>query len=510
MSKRIIICLLIILLGRQAIARQDDFPVKGFHVDLRIQVMKMPALKKYVLALSQQGINTLLMEWEASYPYEKHAVISNRDAYTRSEIKDFIHFCDSLHLDVIPLQQSFGHVEYILRHQRYKQLREDQKDYSQVNPIREEDCKNLFMELFKDIISTHHSKYLHVGGDETYLLGRSQESKAKADSLGKGRLYGDYIKMICELVVSLGKIPVVWADIALNYPDALKGLPKETVFIDWNYGWALDRFGDHKKLMQSGYEIWGSPAIRSGPDNYFFTDWEKHFNNIHNFIPQARQLGYKGMIMTSWSTSGIYSNVFESAMDISDLVALRRVYPVTGFDMLIGAFSESLKSTTPLNISAFVSNYTGRTFGFTPDQSGRFWHALKRAPYEVEQGKPVRTNISLGALLDSAKLSNRELHQLRPTKNTTLFQHYQLMSDIRVFYLTCVKVEAAINSTDYTTAQAKALLQELSKLQPALLNQQFEKLNKDILYTNEIKIENATRNTRYQSLIAKLSADARR
>ena len=53
-----------------------EFKVKGFHLDLRIQVMKMPALKAFAKKLSQNGINTLVMEWEATYPYQKHAVIS--------------------------------------------------------------------------------------------------------------------------------------------------------------------------------------------------------------------------------------------------------------------------------------------------------------------------------------------------------------------------------------------------------------------------------------------------
>lgn len=510
MKIRFIACLLLILLSRPTAAQQDDFKIKGFHLDLRIQVMKMPALKAFVLNLGKHGINTLVMEWEASYPYEKHAVISNSNAYTRKEITDFIRYCDSLHIDVIPLQQSFGHVEYILRHQRYKDLREDQKDYSQVNPTREAACKALFTDLFSDMISTHHSKYLHIGGDETYLLGHSPESKAKADSLGKGRLYGDYIKMLCELVVKLGKTPLVWADIALKYPDALKGLPKETIFIDWNYGWDLNRFGDHEKLMQSGFEIWGSPALRSGPDNYYLTDWDKHFNNIRTFIPQARQMGYKGIVMTSWSTSGIYDQVFESATEMTDMVAVRRVYPVSGFDMLVSAYLESLHNKQPLDIGSFVNDYTRNKFGFTPAQARRFYKALTRAPYDVSQGRPVGTNIALSALLDSARLSGQDLRQLTPAKNKSLWQHYLLMSDIRIFYLACMQVQEVMNSDNYTADKASMLLRQLQALDPGQLDQRFGELNKELLYPSDIALENAARNARYQSLIAKLTAHARR
>lgn len=156
-----------------------DFKVKGFHLDLRIQVMTMPALKDFAKKLKDNGLNTLIMEWEATYPFEDYPIIPNKYAYSREEVTDFIAYCNTLGLDVIPLQQSFGHVEYILRHYRFKELREDQKDYSQINPLQEELAKELFTGLYKDLIATHTSDYIHIGGDETYLLGHSAESKKK-------------------------------------------------------------------------------------------------------------------------------------------------------------------------------------------------------------------------------------------------------------------------------------------------------------------------------------------
>ncbi|SOD12483.1 beta-N-acetylhexosaminidase [Pedobacter xixiisoli] len=489
--------------GKPVIVR--EFPIKGFHLDLRIQAMKMPALKAFANKLSQNGINTLVMEWEATYPYEKHAVISNKYAYSKAEVKSFIAYCDSLKIDVIPLQQSFGHVEYILKHYRYKDLREDQKDYSQVNPIKEEQCKALFADLFADMVSTHKSPYFHIGGDETYLLGRSKESKRKADSLGMGRLYGDYIKMLCELVVSLGKKPVVWADIALKYPDALKSLPKQTIFIDWNYGWELDRFGDHKKLMESGFEIWGSPAIRSHPDNYFLTDWAKHFNNIKTFIPQGKELGYKGMVMTSWSTSGIYTQIAESHSDFIDLHAIRRVYPISGFNLLIDGFFNAVSSEKPFQPNEFVEKYAADKYGFSKADAKTFWNALKIAPYEINQGKVNKPNFTVKQLADSALLSLNTLKQLKPAKNKNEFSHYTLMSNIRYNYLVTIEVEVALNQTTFKLADANGLLQKLTALNTVEVDQQFKELNADLLHDKEIDEETRLRNFRYLDLLVRLN-----
>lgn len=480
------VLLFICKLSGPAIAK-EHFPIRGFHLDLRIQVMKMPVLKAFANTLSKNGINTLIMEWEATYPYKLHPLIANRYSYTREEIASFISYCSSIGIDVVPLQQSFGHVEYILRHQRYAELREDQKDYSQVNPLKEELAKKLFTELYKDLISTHSSPYIHIGGDETYLLGHSPESKKKAELVGKGRLYGDYLKMLCDIVISLGKRPVVWADIALKYPEALPILPKETIFVDWNYGWDLNRFGDHQKLTEQGFEIWGAPAIRSGPDNYYLTDWKKHFNNIRDFIPSAEKLGYKGMVMTSWSTSGIYSPVFESGSDITELYPVRRVYPITGFRILIEAYFAALKTDGPLDVNTFIQGYGSDRFGFKPKQSSMFLRVMTSTAFEINQGKISPAGSDIKNVIDSAVFVAETLHRLQPLRNKHEYEHFRLMADIRLRYLQFKHIEMQINAETFSDEQLPGVLAELRRLRKQRPDKRYIRLNKGTFYDEELQ-----------------------
>jgi len=134
-----------------------DFPVRAFHLDLRIQVMTMPALKAFAQKIRGQGINTLIMEYEATYPYEHHPLIPGKYAYTKAEIVSFIAFCNKLGLDVIPLQQSFGHVEYIFAALPLQGLAEDNEDLSQVCPMEAVSDSLLFTELYTELASTHTS-----------------------------------------------------------------------------------------------------------------------------------------------------------------------------------------------------------------------------------------------------------------------------------------------------------------------------------------------------------------
>jgi hexosaminidase len=487
---------------------QSPFAVRGFHLDLRIQVMTMDALKTFAAQLHEDGINTLIMEWEGTYPFEKHPLIPNRYAYNREEVVSFVKYCNGLGIDVIPLQQSFGHVEYILRNDRYSDLREDQKDFSQVCPLQTRQDSALFTDLFTDLASTHTSKYIHIGGDETYLLGHDARCRAMVAKEGKSKLYIDYIRMLCNIVIKLGKTPVLWADIALKYPDAIKLLPKGTVFIDWNYGWDMNHFGDHQKLLQSGYEIWGAPAIRSSPDNYFLTEWEKHFKNIRDFIPAAAKMGYQGIVMTSWSTSGQYSQVFESEDELTEEYAIRHVYPLSGFNMLIAAYAEAIKSAAPLDIDRFVINYGSERYGFTAAASEKFWKALKTGPYEIVHGKvesPVSMTIT--QLLDDTQSALDALYSLQPSKNKHEFEHYRVMMEIRRNYLAFHNILEVINSPEFKPAQTQAILKELEKLLMAqdIVDMHFAELNKGFLYPAEVKEENDLRNIRAKLLYDRLS-----
>lgn len=493
----------------QAVSGSDNhFEVRGFHLDLRIQVMPMPELKAFAKKLSSYGINTLIMEWEGTYPFEKHPLIPNRYAYSKAEIVDFVKYCNNLGIDVIPLQQSFGHVEYILRNEKYKDLREDQKDYSQVCPLQTKLDSALFNDLYVELASTHTSKYIHIGGDETYLLGHDERCKAKVEKEGKSKLYIDYIRMLCDIVIRMGKKPVLWADIALKYPQAINLLPKGTVLVDWNYGWSMNNFGDHQKLTESGYQIWGAPALRSHPDNYFLTQWEKHFNNIRNFVPASRKLGYKGIVMTSWSTSGAYSPVWETDQDPVDLYAIRHVYPISGFNILLAAYAQSVKSTEPLDIDAFVTGYCKKQYGLDKGQANEFWQALKTAPYEVQQGQvTARVPVTIKQLLDSTLQASKTLYALKPTKNLQEFEQYRLMTDIRVHYLRYEELEKAVNSPSFNPQKVPAMLVKLKELMitGGQLDKRFIALNKAYLYPTELAQENELRDAKVRLLYNRLS-----
>lgn len=504
--KQYIFILLILLshhlyLGAKNIVPDNDFEVKAFHVDLRCQVMTMEALKDVADRLSDIGVNTLIMEWEGTFPFDKHATLSNKYAYSKNDISSFINYCDGLGIDVIPLQNCFGHVEYILRHDRYAAIREDKKEVSQVCPMKEKENKEIFTEIFTEVAALHPSKYFHIGGDETYLLGSCERCSAKAASEGKSKLFVDYINIMCDIVRSLGKIPIMWADIILEYPESASELSKNAIFIDWNYGWRNDRFGDTENLLKHGFQLWGAPSIRSYPDNLYLTQWNKHFNNISMFIPDCRKAGYKGIVMTSWSTSGLYGFSYDSEWEVISMYPIRYVYPMSGFNLLIEAYGEALNNHKPLDSRQYILDYGQEHFNMTVEESGILYKILFTPQNMVLSGRDTEGK-SVLILKEEAINIQKKLNSLRPKANEKEFEHLRLMFDLRLQYLTFKEIESRYQSRSFDRSKVNALMTDLCKLGAQIEenNKRFIALNYNYLHPDELIEINRVRNEKYSVL----------
>ncbi len=186
--KHITVLILTLLLACMPGRTEDRFGVKAMYVDFRTEVRTLSSLKELASQAAGLGFNTMLMEYEATFPFDRHATLQNRYAFTEDEIREFVSWCTDLGLDVIPLQNCMGYAQYILRHDRYAALREDPKDMSQVCPLKIDEAVPVFTEIFSEVAALHPSRYFHIGCDETFLLGSCPECAEYAAEFGKSKL----------------------------------------------------------------------------------------------------------------------------------------------------------------------------------------------------------------------------------------------------------------------------------------------------------------------------------
>jgi len=479
--------------------------VQGLHLDLRIQIMPFAALCRIVREASELGYNTIVMEWEASFPFQKHAVISNEYAYTPEEVTKFIKYCECLGLTVIPVQQCFGHVEYILRHNRYANLREDKRDFCQLCPEKAEEALKVFEEIFAEITASHPAPYLHIGGDETYLLGQCLDCQEKVKKEGKSKLYVDYFKQIAAMVTKIGRTPLLWADMLQRHPEAAHEMPKNTIFVDWNYGWPVNRFGDPENFRQTKFRFWGAPALRSGPDNHSLTCWRRHFENLRDYIPYTKTMEFDGLLLTSWSTSGAYGYQWNSPTDVTDLYPIRRVYPLAGFRILLAAFADAARSAVQFEPEEYVVKYAAERFGLGTKDGRKLWTALVLGEKEAMAEDSSTTSLAL------AKNAVQTLHKLQPKRHVREFEHLQLMAKFRDHHLRFKAIENECNSAKFITKRSNAIVAALKSLsdEAEILHRHFIKLNKSDLYPQELKQEKEYRFGKLKMLRARLERQGR-
>ena len=82
------------------------------------------------------------------FPYDGILkAIAAKNAYTKSEIRELLHIADELKLTVIPLIQTFGHVEFALKHAKFANLREVPNSPQSLCPSR-----NISLDFISELI----------------------------------------------------------------------------------------------------------------------------------------------------------------------------------------------------------------------------------------------------------------------------------------------------------------------------------------------------------------------
>lgn len=88
------------------------FKMRLVHLDLKGAPPKVSYLSEIFPLFRALGANGLLIEYEDMFPYEGPLrLLRAKYAYSPSEIKEILHLAGLNELEVIPLVQTFGHME---------------------------------------------------------------------------------------------------------------------------------------------------------------------------------------------------------------------------------------------------------------------------------------------------------------------------------------------------------------------------------------------------------------
>jgi hypothetical protein len=212
-----------------------DFARRGVMLDVsRGRVPKLATLLDWVGKLADFKINEVQLYTEHTFAYRRYSSVwRSWGALTGREIRLLDARCRELGIDLVPNQNSFGHLRYFLEDARLKKLAEMPAAYEAENrdflrrpttlAPNHRGTLPFLRELYDELMPNFSSRFFNVGCDETWDLGKGQ-SRELCRRRGQGRVYLDFLKKIQKEVSARGKTMMFWGDIILKYPKLIREL----------------------------------------------------------------------------------------------------------------------------------------------------------------------------------------------------------------------------------------------------------------------------------------------
>ncbi|XP_054258857.1 hexosaminidase D-like [Macrosteles quadrilineatus] len=281
------------------------------HLDLKGAPPKLSYLRQLLPLLAAQGCTALLVEYEDMFPYQGTlANISARNAYTQEQVLELMSWAGHLGMEVIPLVQTFGHLEFVLKLEEFRHIRELDTFPQEVCP-RAPGTLGLLKEMIQQVMSLHPSaKFLHIGCDEVYHLAACP----RCTHSGKGSrdIFTEHVAQVAEFVRSMypGVIPLVWDDMLRRWdPVYLSKSPLASLVepVVWAYTDNITRLVPHYVwywYSKTFPRIWVAGAFKGASlPTSVLPDVKMHFHNQKSWLKLLSHSNTKigGYVLTGWS-----------------------------------------------------------------------------------------------------------------------------------------------------------------------------------------------------------------
>lgn len=289
-----------------------DYPQRGVMLDVsRDKVPTLETLFALVDRLADWKVNQLQLYTEHTFAYRGHeAVWQNANPLTGEDILALDTFCRERRIELVPNQNSFGHMHRWLIHEPYRQLAECPDGIEHpFNPRREpyslcpRDPGSLAMlsDLYDQLLPHFSSRQFNVGLDETFDLGQGR-SELVCREKGTGRIYLEFLKQVYRLVSQRGRTMQFWGDIVLNQPDLIGELPQDAVALAWGYE-AEHPFAEQgRRFADAGLSFYVCPGTSSWNSIAGRTD--NALSNLRNAAINGLASGATGFLNTDWGDNG--------------------------------------------------------------------------------------------------------------------------------------------------------------------------------------------------------------
>jgi hexosaminidase len=257
-------------------------------------------MKRQIRTLAAYKVNLFGLYMEHVFDFASQPLLAPREAaLTPKEINALVDYARKLYVTILPEQQTFGHLHHMLKYEIYSEVAE--RPHGHVLTPTKEQSYDIIKAMYADLVPLFPGSFLHVGGDETFELGRGQTA-ARVTEVGLGRVYVEHMQKVSAILQPYHKQLMFWGDIALKYPQLLSILPKEMIAVPWDYDPKPSYDSIIKPYRDAGLRVVVAPGAQNW--NQLWPDLDSGYINIRNFVRDGQTLGAMGMLNTTWNDDG--------------------------------------------------------------------------------------------------------------------------------------------------------------------------------------------------------------
>lgn len=300
---------------------------KIVHLDLKGAPPVISYYRYLFPVIKKLGATGILLEYEDMFPFKDDlADVSAENSYTESDISTIQEIAKENNLIVIPLIQTFGHLEFILKLKKYIDYREVYR-YPQVICPTYNKTLNLLYTMIDQVVAQHpHMQYLHIGADEVYQLGECNRCVEKMSTYrwNKKQLFLNHVHTVATYIKSKHPhlVVLMWDDEFRDIePEDIisRGLDKLVQPVVWKY--TTDPMSTLTDQLWENYaqvwkSVWVATAFKgaTAPDR-FYTDISYHVENhqrwLEIIVRQSKHINFQGVILTGWQRYDHFSVLCE-------------------------------------------------------------------------------------------------------------------------------------------------------------------------------------------------------
>lgn len=347
----------------------DDMQ-KLVHLDLKGAPPKVHYLEKVFPLIRKWGATGLLIEYEDMFPYwGPLSEIASEFAYSPECVSSILRLAEENNLSIIPLVQSIGHFEFVLKHEKFRSIREVPNYPMALCPSNEDSLLIVCM-MIDQVMELHPGiRYFHIGADEVYHLGVCERCKRRMseENLSPQQLFLIHVKAVLGHIKNTHPTitSIMWDDMLRHTELPIlmnSGLGDMVEPMVWHYlsdfRLPIDIWDKYLKVFPN---IWFASAFKGATGaNAYATNIAYHLDNHTVWLDVMAREGSKfkkvqGCALTGWQRYDHYAVLCE---------LLPQALPSLGMCLMMlqqGSFtaevhtsvSQDLKFLSPIPLNPF-------------------------------------------------------------------------------------------------------------------------------------------------------------